>query len=114
MGFSSGYLINNSGVFGTGTSANLTLLDEVEYVAKEATRLKEEDGIEIIIATGHAGYDVDMRMAEEAVDVDLVVGGHSHTYLFTGEKPPSIETPRGAYPTYVKQKSGKVVPVVQV
>jgi hypothetical protein len=32
----------------------------------------------------------------------------------SGDKPPSVETVRGPYPTYVEQKStGKVVPVVQ-
>ena len=27
---------------------------------------------------------------------------------------PSIEEPKGEYPTYITQESGKVVPVVQV
>ena len=46
-------------------------------------------------------------------EVDVVVGGHSHTFLYTGT-PPSVEEPEGPYPTYVTQASGKVVPVVQV
>ena len=33
--------------------------------------------------------------------------------LTTGGDPPSVEKPRGPYPTFVRQKSGKVVPVVQ-
>ena len=70
-------------------------------------------GIDIIIATGHAGYNpVDLRMAEEIEELDIVVGGHSHTFLYTGH-PPSVEKPEGPYPTYVTQASGRVVPVVQ-
>ena len=54
-------------------------------------------------------------MAEQIEELDLVVGGHSHTFLYTGEDKPegAIETVRGDYPTYVNQASGKVVPVVQ-
>ena len=70
-------------------------------------------GVDIIIATGHAGYrEVDLRMAEEVEELDIVVGGHSHTFLYTGH-PPSVEKPEGAYPTFVSQRSGRVVPVVQ-
>ena len=77
--------------------ANITLTDEIEAVQTEAKRLKNE-GIKVIIATGHAGYHIDKLMAEQIEELDLVVGGHSHTYLFTsenGSKPPSIEKPRG-------------------
>ncbi len=49
----------------------------------------------ILIALGHAGYDLEMKMAEQIPELDLVVGGHSHTFLFTGKNPPSIEVPEG-------------------
>ena len=90
-------------------------MDEVESVKREAQRL-ESLGVSIIIATGHAGYDIDLKMAEEIEELDLVVGGHSHTFLFSGEDKPegSIEHVSGDYPTYVEQPNGKVVPVVQV
>ena len=53
-------------------------------------------------------------MAAEIEEVDLVVGGHSHTFLYSGDDLPSNNQPRGPYPTYVTQPStGKVVPVVQ-
>ena len=105
-----GYIVKDRSVFSVESIANITLTDEIEAVAAEAKRLKSL-GINIIIAAGHAGYEVDKRMAEQVEDLDLVVGGHSHTYLFTdkdGNGPPSIEKPKGDYPTYVKQpNSGK-------
>ena len=55
---------------------------------------------------------MDKRIAREVADVDLVVGGHSHSFLFTGD-PPSNDIPLGPYPTLVKQNSGRTVPVVQ-
>ena len=55
---------------------------------------------------------VDLRLAAEVEEVDLVVGGHSHTFLYSGP-PPSVERGEGEYPTYVVQATGRVVPVVQ-
>ena len=45
-------------------------------------------------------------------ELDAVIGGHSHSFLFSGE-PPSNDASKGDYPTLVTQQSGKVVPVVQ-
>ena len=80
-------------------------------------RLKD-DGVDILIALGHSGYEIDIQIAENIPEIDLVVGGHSHTYLYTdnnGQGPPSNDQPKGDYPTYVNNKvqEGKVIPVVQ-
>ncbi|XP_040581486.1 apyrase isoform X2 [Lepeophtheirus salmonis] len=93
----------------------IKFIDEVEAIDKEAKKLKSE-GIDILIALGHSGYQEDKRIAEFVSDIDLVVGGHSHSFLYTtmnGVKLPSREKPRGDYPTIVSQSSGKKVPVVQ-
>ena len=66
----------------------------------------------IIIAVGHSGFKKDMEIAKHVPLVDVVVGGHSNTFLYTGT-PPSNEVPVGLYPTIVVQSSGKKVPVVQ-
>lgn len=59
-------------------------MDEIESVQAEATRLKA-DGIDIIIAVGHSGYIMDQRIAEEVDEVDVVVGGHTNTFLYSGK-----------------------------
>ena len=95
--------------------------DEIEAVQKEAKSLREQ-GVEIIIALGHSGYDIDQvglnalkrtkqcsilfkvkkvkamvqplnagtftfyndqELARSVPELDLVVGGHSHTFLYT-------------------------------
>lgn len=61
---------------------------------------------------GHSGLDVDQIIAEKCTDVDIVVGGHSHTFLYSGN-PPSVETPADTYPVVVTRPDGKKVPVVQ-
>ena len=69
-------------------------------------------GVNIIIALGHSGYNVDQDIAKNCKDIDIVVGGHSHTFLYTGA-PPSKDIPDGNYPTVVTRSSGRQVPVLQ-
>ncbi|XP_012277874.1 protein 5NUC-like isoform X1 [Orussus abietinus] len=86
-------------------------LDEVESVSREAKKLKAE-GVNILIALGHSGYETDKKIAREVEDIDLVIGGHTNTFLYSGKQPDS-EMPEGLYPTEVVQKSGRKVYVVQ-
>ena len=60
-------------------------------------RKLKEDGVEIIIALGHSGYLIDIELAENIPELDLVVGGHSHTFLYTdtGNGLPSNDQPEG-------------------
>jgi 5'-nucleotidase/UDP-sugar diphosphatase len=64
--------------------------------------------VDIIIALTHVGLPVDMRIAEAVTGLDLIVGGHSHTYL-------SADDPdrAGAYPTWISGPDGAMVPIVQ-
>ena len=97
-----GYITKDRKVFCAECIQNIDILDEIASVQAEAKRLKEEQNVDIIIAAGHAGYDIDMKMAEQIEELDLVVGGHSHTYLFTredGKEPPSVEEPKAVFPT---------------
>lgn len=56
---------------------------------------------------------MDQEIARDCPLVDLVVGGHSHTLLYTGTPPDPKDVPSGPYPTVITQSSGKQVPVVQ-
>uniref|UniRef100_A0A1I8NZM4 5'-nucleotidase n=1 Tax=Stomoxys calcitrans TaxID=35570 RepID=A0A1I8NZM4_STOCA len=85
--------------------------DEIEAINREADNLKAQ-GINIIIALGHSGYQKDQEIAAKCPEVDLVIGGHTNTFLYNTEQPDS-ETIDGPYPTVVNQTSGKQVPVVQ-
>lgn len=67
----------------------LKFLDEVETVNDEAKRLKEK-GVDIIIVLSHCGLDVDRTMAAKCPLIDVIVGGHSHTFLYSGLKAKSF------------------------
>lgn len=66
-------------------TGKLKFLDEVKTVNDEAQRLKEKE-VDIIIVLSHCGLDIDRIMAAKCPLIDVIVGGHSHTFLYTGLK----------------------------
>ncbi|XP_030029332.2 uncharacterized protein LOC115446696 [Manduca sexta] len=90
---------------------NVEYIEEVKAIREEVKNLKKE-GVKIFIALGHSGFTKDLQIAKEVEDIDLVIGGHTNTFLWNGQVP-DIEEPQGPYPTLVKQASGRVVPAVQ-
>lgn len=86
-------------------------LDEIP-VLRNLSKKAKEDGAKVVIALGHSGFTMDKEIAMNVPDVDVVVGGHSDTFLYTGMAPDS-EEPESTYPHMVTQPSGKKVPVVQ-
>jgi 5'-nucleotidase len=90
---------------------NVEYTDEIMAINSETQKLKNQ-GVNILIALGHSGLTRDKEIAAGCPDIDLVIGGHSHTFLFTGDQP-DIEKPEDVYPVMVTQKNGRKVPVVQ-
>jgi 2',3'-cyclic-nucleotide 2'-phosphodiesterase (5'-nucleotidase family) len=86
-------------------------LDVVDSVRRESEAL-DRAGVKIIIVLGHSGYDMDKEVAAKVPLVDVVVGGHTNTFLWNGPQPDQ-EKPQDVYPKVVVQPSGKKVPVVQ-
>ncbi|CAB0040152.1 unnamed protein product [Trichogramma brassicae] len=64
-------------------SGKVKFLDSAESINREATKLKKQ-GIDIIIVLSHVGLKTDRKLARNCPDVDVIVGGHSHTFLYTG------------------------------
>ncbi|XP_078412917.1 5'-nucleotidase [Cetorhinus maximus] len=95
----------------SSTGPHLTFEDEIEAVQREVNKLTTL-GVNKIIALGHAGFETDKQIAKKVKGVDVVVGGHTNTFLYTG-KAPSNNAPAGPYPYIVKSDSGNNVPVVQ-
>eukprot|EP00075_Anas_platyrhynchos_P021484 XP_027310737.1 5'-nucleotidase [Anas platyrhynchos] len=85
--------------------------DEIEALQKQVNKLTAM-GVNKIIALGHSGFTVDKDIARKVRGVDVVVGGHTNTFLYTGT-PPSTEQPDGPYPFMVDSDDGRKVPVVQ-
>lgn len=105
------------GVFGVGVElkglVNESLYKETKYldpveIATEMTRiLKQEQKCDLVICLSHLGYEYkneskisDVLLATQTKDIDLIIGGHTHTFL---DKP-----------TILKNLEGKKVLVNQV
>ncbi|KAK7107283.1 snake venom 5'-nucleotidase-like [Littorina saxatilis] len=89
----------------------ITFSDVVAALTSEVASLTSQ-GINKIVCVGHAGFVVDLRIAREVPGVDVVVGGHTNTFLYNGEAP-SDEDPVGSYPVVIDRKDGTKALVVQ-
>lgn len=85
------------GVFGLGIQLDglvtESLSKETKYlnpleIAQDTTRvLKEEHKCDLIICLSHLGYDYkydkisDRKLASQTKNIDLIIGGHTHTFL---------------------------------
>ena len=76
-----GYLTPET-IWTSNVPAELLLEDEIEALTREVGKLKAE-GVNIIVAIGHSGYLTDQKVAAEVADIDIIVGAHSHSFLFT-------------------------------
>lgn len=94
-----GLLCNVGSVVAADISEKLVFQDPVEAAGKWATYLKEKKHCDLVIVLSHMGYKEDCVFVSKSRNIDLVVGGHSHTDL------------RG--PTMVNDLDGNPVPVVQ-
>ncbi len=72
--------------------------DPILYANKYAAELKEK-GCDLIICLSHLGYDYedktkfsDIRLAKESSDINIIIGGHTHTFL---EEPTLVENKIG-------------------
>ncbi|KAK3097085.1 hypothetical protein FSP39_006245 [Pinctada imbricata] len=109
-----GYLIEET-EFLSNPGETVKFNDVKESMRSEITKLKAQ-GVDIIIGVGHYGYGNDMRLAKEVDGIDVLVGGHTHSFLYkeAGTKGPSVEKSEGPYPTVVTRPDGKPCLVVQV
>jgi len=66
------YLSSPAEVELTGTNA---------YVALQTIRALREEGAQVIVALTHIGLDEDVTLAQEIPGIDIIFGGHSHSYV---------------------------------
>ncbi|XP_071469328.1 5'-nucleotidase isoform X2 [Marmota flaviventris] len=97
--------------FLSNPGTNLVFEDEIAALQPEVDKLKTLN-VNKIIALGHSGFEMDKLIAQKVKGVDVVVGGHSNTFLYTGTAP-CTEVPVGKYPFIVTSDDGRKVPVVQ-
>lgn len=79
--------------------ASILMLDATEVTLKWAKYLKEDLGCDFVVVLSHMGFKEDCQLVPTVRNIDLVIGGHSHTFIDAPEEPVDLD--------------GKTVPVVQ-
>ncbi|KAF9427434.1 hypothetical protein BGZ94_004922 [Podila epigama] len=102
-----GYITNTTGDI-SNAGPNIAFTDPIPVVQKYVDEL-EAKGIKRILAVSHNGYGPDMELAAKTHGIDLIVGGHSHSYL-GDPKNPNYE---GPYPTVITNLKGEKTLIVQ-
>lgn len=92
--------VNNDELSSPGP--NITFTDPSPAIQAEVDKLTA-DGVNKIIVLSHSGFGVDNVIAVNTTGVDLIVGGHSNTFL--------SNTDDGAQGAYPEMTNG--VPIVQ-
>ena len=91
------------GLVDTTKFVGVKYLDPVETARRMAALLKTKKRCDVIICVSHLGWEdeelTDQMLVLATRDIDIVLGGHSHTYMKTLR--------------YVKNVDGKDVPVDQ-
>jgi 5'-nucleotidase len=79
--------IEMAGLVSENLSAGTRYLDPVVKGNEIAATLKKEKNCDLIICLSHLGYQYsdnkvsDKRLANETENIDLIIGGHTHTFL---------------------------------
>jgi 5'-nucleotidase len=66
---------------------NTQYLDPVQKANKTAAELKKQQGCDMVICLSHLGYKYkenkisDIILAKESEHIDLILGGHTHTFM---------------------------------
>lgn len=80
-----GIICDLSSMIDRDTADRLPSFDQAESINKWAKYLKEKEHCDLVIALNHIGFEdedyIDPQMVADTRNVDLVIGGHSHTFL---------------------------------
>ena len=78
-----GINIQPRGLIASGNYDGMKFL-QPERVANElALKLKTTDRCDMVICLSHLGYTADKRLVEQTRNIDIIIGGHSHTNMKT-------------------------------
>ena len=73
-------------------------IDPIRVANEQSSLLKNELNCELVICISHLGYSYkskkvsDIVLAKESANIDLIIGGHTHTFL---KKPQILENKEG-------------------
>ncbi len=88
-------LTTESTAYSSSPGPNVRFLNAIDTAQRTVDELAEE-GVDVIVALTHLGYEQDLELAQSVDGIDIIIGGHSHTLL-------------EPYPTLAESASGEPV-----
>lgn len=106
-----GINLDPAGIISEENYKGVKYIDGIKAANEEAARLKAE-GADMVIAVTHIGYDnepgySDTDIAKASKDIDVIIGGHSHTAINPADKREGVPTWR------IANAEGDTVSVLQ-
>ena len=97
------------GMIADGNYNGVEYLDAIKAANSTAWHLRHNEKVDMVIAVSHLGYSgkpapKDIDIASQSEDIDIIIGGHSHTYI----------NPADSTKAYVKNAISNPVLIAQV
>ena len=106
-----GLNINPKGLITDANIDGIAWSDIAEKANTLAYELKHKKKCDLVVALTHIGYEkgndkmTDVELAQQSSDIDIIIGGHSHTLLNSEND--------AKFPRYIKNLNGRDVLVAQ-
>lgn len=105
-----GINIQPKGLIAANNYKGVKYLDPIKTANDMAQMLKVDHKCDMVICMSHLGYNPDLNLAESTTGIDLIIGGHSHTFM----KTPSIRKNIEENDVLVFQTNGRGVYVGRI
>ena len=105
-----GINIQPKGLIAANNYKGVKYLDPIKTANDMAQMLKVDHKCDMVICISHLGYNPDLNLAESTTGIDLIIGGHSHTFM----KTPSIRKNIDENDVLVFQTNGRGVYVGRI
>lgn len=92
--------LNPKGMIAEGNYDGVEYLDAVKAANATAWHLKHNEKVDYVVALSHLGYSghpfpKDIDIVKNSEDIDLLLGGHSHTFLYPGDSRTRVRNAEG-------------------
>lgn len=73
--------VQPKGLIASENYKGMRFLDPITTTNEWASTLKNRHKCDLVICLSHLGYETDVRLAEKTENIDIILGGHSHTFM---------------------------------
>ncbi len=102
--------VNPSGLIAYANYEGLKFNSPVEAANKTAQMLRKDLKCDVVVCLSHLGYTNELNLAENSRNIDIIIGGHSHTFM----KEPAFRKNLDGKEVLVYQTNGRGVYVGRI